>query len=263
MLMLDRWVVARAVQLQDEVVKAYGAYEFHHIYQKVHNFCVNDLGGFYLDVIKDRQYTTQSDSIARRSTQTAMYFIAEALARWLAPILSFTAEEIWRNLPGKREESVFMETWFELPQMFLPGEDATENFGLDYWQDILQVRDLVKKEAEKVRVAGDIGSSLDAEVDLYCDPDWLQKLARLEDELRFVLITSSARIHPLEQQPDDAVACELGGTRLGVRVKPSGHNKCVRCWHHREDVGAHPDHPELCGRCVANVDGDGERRKYA
>ena len=263
MLMLDRWVVARAVQLQDEVVKAYAAYEFHHIYQKVHNFCVNDLGGFYLDVIKDRQYTTQADSVARRSTQTAMYFIAEALVRWLAPILSFTGEEIWRNLPGKREESVFMETWFQLPEMFLPGEDATENFGLDYWQDVLVIRDVVKKEAEKLRIAGDIGSSLDAEVDLYCAPAWLQKLVRLEDELRFVLITSYARIHPLEQQPHDAVSIELGGTQLGVRVKPSAHKKCVRCWHHREDVGAHPNHPDLCGRCVENVDGDGERRKYA
>jgi isoleucyl-tRNA synthetase len=263
MVMLDRWVVARAAQLQGDILQAYAAYEFHHIYQKVHNFCANDLGGFYLDVIKDRQYTTQADSVARRSTQTAMYFIAEVLVRWLAPILSFTAEEIWRNLPGKREESVFMETWFELPEMFLPGEDATGRFGLDYWQDVLLVRDLVKKEAEKVRVAGAIGSSLDAEVDLYCAPDWLEKLGRLEDELRFVLITSYARIHPLEQQPDDAVTFELDGTRLGVRVKPSDHKKCVRCWHHREDVGTHPDHPELCGRCVENVDGDGERRKYA
>ena len=125
MLMLDRWVVERARQLQEEVIRAYESYEFHHIYQKVHNFCATDLGGFYLDVIKDRQYTTQADSVARRSTQTAMYLIAEALVRWLAPILSFTAEEIWKNLPGDREESVFLETWFELPDMFLAGGRST------------------------------------------------------------------------------------------------------------------------------------------
>jgi isoleucyl-tRNA synthetase len=263
MLMLDRWVVARAARLQADVLKAYAAYEFHHIYQKVHNFCANDLGGFYLDVIKDRQYTTQADSIARRSTQTAMYFIAEALVRWLAPILSFTAEEIWRNLPGERAESVFLETWFELPDMFLPGEQASERFGLDYWDEVLAVRDAVKKEAEKIRVAGEIGSSLDAEVDLYCDDAWLEKLARLEDELRFVLITSYARIHPASEQPADAVSVELDGARLGISIRPSAHNKCVRCWHHREDVGANPDHPELCGRCVDNVDGAGEQRTYA
>ena len=263
MIMLDRWVVARAAKLQEEVIRAYASYEFHHIYQKVHNFCANDLGGFYLDVIKDRQYTTQADSVARRSTQTAMYFIAEALVRWLAPILSFTAEEIWRNLPGKREESVFLETWFELPDMFLPGEAATERFGPDYWEGVLAVRDLVKKEAEKVRVAGDIGSSLDAEIDLYCDDGWLENLARLEDELRFVMITSYARIHPLSEQPDDAVVFELDGARIGVRVTPSRHAKCVRCWHHREDVGADAAHPELCGRCVDNVAGAGEHRKFA
>jgi isoleucyl-tRNA synthetase len=263
MIMLDRWVVARAARLQADVLKAYTAYEFHHIYQKVHNFCANDLGGFYLDVIKDRQYTTRADSIARRSTQTAMYFIAEALVRWLAPILSFTAEEIWRNLPGERAESVFLETWFELPDMFLPGEQASERFGLDYWDEVLAVRDAVKKEAEKIRVAGEIGSSLDAEVDLYCDDAWLEKLARLEDELRFVLITSYARIHPASEQPADAVSVELDGARLGISIKPSAHNKCVRCWRHRADVGANPDHPELCGRCVDNVDGPGELRTYA
>jgi isoleucyl-tRNA synthetase len=263
MLMLDRWVVARAGQLQTEIVAAYEAYEFHHIYQKVHNFCSNDLGGFYLDVIKDRQYTTQTDSVARRSTQTAMYFIAEALVRWLAPILSFTAEEIWSNLPGEREESVFLETWFELPQMFLPDEPASQRFGLDYWRDLLAVRDAVKKQIENVRVAGDIGSSLDAEIDLYCDADWLEKLSRLEDELRFVLITSYARLHRLDEQPVDAVEANIDGDRFGIRVTPSNYAKCVRCWHHRADVGTNSAHPELCGRCIENVDGSGERRDYA
>ncbi|MCO6414538.1 MAG: class I tRNA ligase family protein, partial [Thiogranum sp.] len=263
MLMLDRWVVERARRLQDDVVKAYESYEFHHIYQKVHNFCANDLGGFYLDVIKDRQYTTQRDSVARRSAQTALYLIAEALVRWLAPILSFTTEEIWRNLPGEHEESVFMETWFLLPEMFLPEDPDAARFGLDYWQDLLAVRDAVAKELEKLRVAGAIGSSLDAEVDLYCDAEWMEKLARIEDELRFVLITSYARVHPLDQQPEDAITAGINGASIGIRVTPSAHGKCVRCWHHREDVGATAEHPELCGRCVSNVAGSGEPRSYA
>jgi len=263
MLMLDRWAVERARELQEEVVRAYEAYEFHHIYQKVHNFCAIDLSGFYLDVIKDRQYTTQADSVARRSTQTAMYLIAEALVRWLAPILSFTAEEIWLNLPGEREESVFLETWYVLPEMFLPQEDADQQFGMAYWQDVLAVRNAVKKELEKLRVAGDIGSSLDAEVDLYCDTDWLARLSRLEDELRFVLITSYARLHPLGEQTAEAISVDLDGARMAIQVMPSAYAKCVRCWHHREDVGGNVDHPELCGRCVENVDGSGEQRRYA
>jgi isoleucyl-tRNA synthetase len=263
MLMLDRWIVDRTARLQEEILRAYEAYEFHHIYQKVHNFCSVDLGGVYLDIIKDRQYTTQRDSAARRSAQTALYLIAEALVRWLAPVLSFTAEEIWRHLPGERDESVFLETWYTLPEMFLVNEPASARFGPDYWREVLSVREAVGKELEKVRVAGDIGSSLDAEVDLYCDADWLEKLSRLEDELRFVLITSYARVHPLEEQPADAVSTNIGASRLGMRVLASPHGKCVRCWHHRADVGASSEHPELCGRCISNVSGSGEPRRYA
>ncbi len=263
MLVLDRWVVERARELQAEVVKAYEAYEFHHIYQKVHNFCAIDLSGFYLDVIKDRQYTTPADSVARRSTQTAMYLVAEALVRWLAPILSFTAEEIWRNLPGDREESVFLETWYVLPEMFLPGEEAEQRLGMAYWQQVLAVRDIVKKQLETLRVAGDIGSSLDAEVDLYCDADLLGRLSRLQDELRFVLITSYARLQPLSVQPPEAISVTVNGARMAIRVTASQHKKCVRCWHHREDVGMSAVHPQLCGRCVENVDGEGEHRLYA
>ena len=263
MLILDRWVVARTSELQEEIINAYDTYEFHHIYQKVHNFCAGDLGGFYLDVIKDRQYTTRSNSIARRSAQTALYLVAEALVRWLAPILSFTAEEIWQNLPADREESVFFETWYLLPEMFPDSDSDANRFGLDYWNGVLAVRDVVSRELEKVRVAGDIGSPLDAEIDLYCDDEWLEKLSRLEDELRFVLITSYARLHPKSEQPEDVVATELNGGAIAVRVTASVHRKCVRCWHHREDVGSNAQHPELCGRCVDNVDGDGEQRKYA
>lgn len=259
MLALDRWVVARTAQLQAEILQAYEQYDFHHVFQKVHNFCNGDLGSFYLDVIKDRQYTTQAESLARRSCQTAMYHILEALVRWFAPILSFTAEEIWQHLPGKRAESVFLEQWYTLPK--LVGDDAMD---LGFWTQVLEVRTAVSKELEKLRVAGGIGSSLDAEVDLYCGAEIYQRLMSLEDELHFVLITSYARLHRDTEKTDDAVHVTLeNGDELWIAVMPTAYEKCVRCWHHREDVSDNGAHPELCGRCVDNVDGGGEQRRFA
>jgi len=263
MLMLDRWAVERARWLQADIQSAYQSYEFHLIYQRVHNFCAVDLGSFYLDVIKDRQYTCKADSVARRSAQTAMYLIAEALTRWLAPILSFTADEIWRHLPGERGQSVFLETWYELPAMFTGSLEA-QHYGMEFWKQVMAVREVVAKELERLRVAGGIGSSLDAEVDLYCGREIHDLLQRLGDELRFVLITSYARVHPVTTPPADSVHFELAsGDELWVQVAPSEHAKCVRCWHHREDVGTHVEHPELCGRCVENLGPQGEQRNYA
>lgn len=264
MLALDRWVVERARTLQEDVKAAYDNYEFHLIYQKVHNFCSVDLGGFYLDIIKDRQYTTQENSIARRSCQTAMYHIIEAMTRWLAPILSFTAEEIWSNIPGERGESVFLETWYELPYQKLSDDEVEKEVVKKFWDQVLDVRQVVKKELEQLRVAGGIGGSLDAEVDLYCGSELKSQLEKLGDELRFVLITSAARVHGTTVVPDEAVHYTLESSdELWIAVAASEHAKCVRCWHHREDVGANVEHPELCGRCVDNVSGDGELRHFA
>lgn len=258
MVALDRWVVARANELQGEVQAAYESYEFHLIYQKVHNFCAVDLGGFYLDIVKDRQYTTQSDCVARRSCQTAMYHIIEAMTRWLAPILSFTAEEIWGNIPGDRSESVLLDTWYALPAV------TDDVLGAPFWEQVLQVREVVKKELEKLRVAGGIGGSLDAEVKLYCGSELKSQLEQLGDELRFVLITSAAHVHGATGVADEAVHYRLeSNDELWVAVSPSAHTKCARCWHHREDVGNDSNHPELCGRCVENVEGAGEQRRYA
>ena len=254
LLELDQWLVTRAAELQDEVRSAYTRYQFHLIYQKVYSFCVVDLSSFYLDVIKDREYTTRADSLARRSCQTAMYHVAEAMVRWLAPILSFTAEEVWSYLPGQRDESVFLATWHTLP--------AAGAVDMRFWQKLLDVREAVRKQLETLRVDGSIGSSLDAEVDLYCEPELAETLGRLGEELRFALITSYARVHDDARQPKDAVASEeVPG--LAVLAQASRHVKCVRCWHHREDVGVDKAHPELCGRCVSNIVGGGEVRKYA
>ncbi len=255
MLALDQWALQRAHDLQKEVLQAYEEFQFHLIYQKLHQFCVVDMGGFYLDVLKDRMYTMPANSRGRRSAQTAMFHILEALVRWLAPVLTFTAEEIWRHMPGKRSESVFLEKWHALPA--LP-ERALD---MPFWNEVIAVRQTVAKELEKLRVAGDIGSGLDAEVDLYGDDSWQERLRRLGDELRFVFITSYARVHGLDEKTPDAVETEIKG--LYVRVAPSAHPKCIRCWHHREDVGANQEHPQICGRCVQNVVGSGETRSYA
>ncbi|HEX7046698.1 MAG TPA: isoleucine--tRNA ligase [Gammaproteobacteria bacterium] len=255
MLSLDRWVLEQARALQATVETAYENYEFHVIYQKVHNFCVVDLGGFYLDVIKDRQYTTQADSLARRSCQTALYHTAEAMLRWLAPILSFTMEEAWEYLPGERALSVFMSEWYDIPGS---AKDVTD---ID-WEAVLHVRQVVSRLLETLRKEDVIGSSLDAEVTLFADDTLREKLDALGDELRFALITSYAHVKPAAERPKDAFHdTEVEG--LWVTAKRAPFEKCVRCWHRREDVGANDEHSELCGRCIENVTGAGETRRFS
>ena len=257
MLALDRWAVDRAYRLQQDIIAAYRDYQFHLIYQKVQQFCVVDLGGFYLDIIKDRQYTTQANSLPRRSCQTAMYHIIEAMSRWLAPILSFTADEIWTAIPGERSATIFTETWYR----GLNTLDETDTMDRAFWEQIIAVRLAIGPALEAARKAGAIGSSLDAELDLYCSDALLEVLKRLGDELRFALIVSETRLHSFAEQPATAVTTELDG--LAVQVIASEQTKCVRCWHHRADVGINAAHPELCGRCAENVAGAGEVRRFA
>lgn len=254
---LDRWVVDAAARLQDEIIEAYEEYRFHNVYQKVHNFCVQELGGFYLDIIKDRQYTTGADSLPRRSCQTAMYLIAEALVRWIAPVLAFTAEEIWQNLPGEHNESVMLSTWFEGLARLPEGAELDQG----YWQQLMQVKTAVNKELENQRNAKVIGGNLQAEVTLYAAPELAEQLTKLSDELRFVLITSTASVASLAEAPTEAVETEVEGLKL--LVKKSEQPKCGRCWHHRADVGVNAAHPEICGRCMDNLEGEGEVRHYA
>ncbi|WP_414729919.1 isoleucine--tRNA ligase [Zhongshania aliphaticivorans] len=256
MLAMDRWIMHRAAELQDEIVAAYEAYQFHLIYQKLHNFCVLELGGFYLDIIKDRQYTTKANSLARRSAQTAMYHIAEALTRWIAPILSFTADELWEHLPGQRSGTVFAAEWYQgLSRM-----DADAEMDSDFWETVQSVKSAVNKVLEGAKKEGLVGGSLATEVTLFCDESLMNSLVKLGDELRFVLISSAARLAPLSAA-NEAVATDVDG--LQVRVAASDGEKCSRCWHHREEVGQSLEHPELCFRCIDNVDGNGEVRFYA
>jgi isoleucyl-tRNA synthetase len=257
MLALDRWVVDRAAQLQIEIIAAYQEYQFHVVVQKVQQFCVVDLGGFYLDVIKDRQYTTPTDSRARRSCQTAMFHLIEAMSRWLAPILSFTADEIWREIPGERDDTIFTAVWYD--KLFTLA--ANELLDRECWEQVIAVRVAIGPALEAARKAGHIGSSLDAEIILYCNDTLLAQLKRLGDELRFALIVSEVELLPLIEQTENANTTDL--ETLAVRVISSAHPKCVRCWHHRTDVGEHLEHPELCGRCAENVSGAGELRRFA
>ena len=251
---IDRWALSKSFDLQNEVVTAYRNYEFHDIYQKIHNFCVVELGGFYLDILKDRLYTTGAESLPRRSAQTAMYHVAQAMVRWIAPILSFTAEEVWRFLPAEPNESVFLNTWHQFPA-------GAERAAAIDWPALIALKADVAVELERLRTAGAIGAPLEAEVTVFASKADAPALSALRDELRFLLITSQARVIEIESIPADAVMSSREGVWL--EVKPSSQPKCVRCWHLRSDVGSDPRHPELCARCVVNVEGPGEERQFA
>jgi isoleucyl-tRNA synthetase len=251
MLALDRWIVAKTAELQLQIITAYEQYNFHHLMQLILNFCTNDLGGFYLDIIKDRQYTTQENSLARRSAQTALHHLTNAMVRWLTPVLSFTAEEVWQNMPQNNSDSVFLQTWYE---------DLAIGYKNEAIDKCRSINTYVRKQMEDMRAGKEIGSSLEVEIDIYCDQDIFSLLSDLGDELRFIFITSYARIHLKEKQLID---CVDAGEGVQIKVSKSNHKKCVRCWHHREEVGNIKDHPELCSRCIDNAIGNGEKREFA
>ena len=251
MLVLDRWIVSKTHDLQQQVINEYDNYNFHFVMKAILNFCTNDLGGFYLDVIKDRQYTTQTDSLARRSAQSALFHISHAMVRWLSPILSFTSEEIWQFLPGASNESVFLQTWYE---------GLEGNFDSPVIESCRDINTHLRKELEEMRRNKVIGSSLDAEVDIYCKDENYQNLLGLKDELRFVFITSEARVNELSSKPSDAKEID---SSIAIKVYKSKHQKCVRCWHHRPEIGQNKMHNDLCDRCVENVSGKGENRVFA
>lgn len=256
MVALDAWAVSRTTQIQEQILAAYEEYDMLIVCQTLMQFCSIEMGSFYLDIIKDRQYTAKADGLARRSCQTALYHIMEALVRWMAPIMSFTAQELWEVLPGEREEFVFTGQWYKgLPQV--PAND----FDHDYWQQIMKVKNEVNSALEKARNAKLLGGSLEANVSLYCSEAIALQLAKLQDELRFVLITSKAQVFTLAEKPDNVEATSDPG--LFILVEKSVDEKCARCWHHKAEVSKDPKHPQLCNRCIENIDGQGEERSYA
>lgn len=260
MVALDSWAMAKAQTTQNEIIAAYEKYDLLVVTQKLMQFCSIDMGSLYLDIIKDRQYTAKADGLARRSCQTALYHIVQAMVRWMAPITSFTAQEIWEVLPQAEQNSepfVFTGTWYDA----WPTASAKEGYDDAFWGDVLHVKDAVNGALEQARKDEVLGGSLEADVTIYVDDTLAGQLAKLSDELRFVLITSTAKVASLTDKPADAAA--TGMDNVFVKVTKSSGEKCVRCWHHREDVGTLAAHPELCGRCVENVDGAGEARAFA
>jgi isoleucyl-tRNA synthetase len=239
MLEIDRWMLSRAAQFQAEVLAHYEVFEFHPVVAKLQVFCSEDLGAFYLDVLKDRLYTTAPGSLARRSAQTALWHLTHALLRWMAPFLSFTAEEAWKVFDGG--VSVFTETYWKF--------DAPDEALLAKWQRIRAVREAVNKEIEALRVQAMVGSSLQAQVRIGAPENDHDVLASLGDDLKFVLITSAAAVGRADT--------------LSVQVSASAAAKCERCWHWRDDVGVDAAHPALCGRCTSNLFGAGESRRVA
>ncbi len=251
MMEIDRYAIARMAQLQAEILQHFQEYEFHPVTAKLQMYCSEDLGGFYLDILKDRLYTTGATSTARRSAQTAIWHITQALLRVMAPTLSFTAEEAWRVFADKEtfaasDETIFTQTYYVLPEV---SEAASL---LSKYAAIRELRAEVTKQLEEVRMAGGIGSSLQAEVEIKAAGDKFALLQALGDDLKFVLITSQAKVVQAASTVDEAIV-----------VLPSSHQKCERCWHYSADTGSHAEHTGLCGRCVSNLFGPGEIRRFA
>jgi isoleucyl-tRNA synthetase len=242
---IDRYALVLTQNLQNRILADYERYEFHLAVQKFVSFCSEDLGGFYLDILKDRLYTSGETSHARRAAQSALHHITQAMMRLMAPILSFTADEIWQTLGMDAEATVFEDVWYELPVNGLSEAEVGQ------WQAVLEVRALANKAIEEQRAQGLVGSSLQSELDIHASGAPHQALARLGDDLRFVLIVSRATLH------------EAADGDVRIDVSPSAHAKCDRCWHYRADVGADAEHPSICGRCVSNLFGSGEARSHA
>jgi isoleucyl-tRNA synthetase len=241
MLEVDRYALSRAAQLQNEILAHYKVYEFHPVVAKLQLYCSEDLGGFYLDVLKDRLYTTAAKSQARRSAQTALWHITQAMLRWMAPFLSFTAEEAWKEFGKSTSGTIFTETYWKFA--------ATDEALIAKYNRIRAIRDEVNKAIEALRADGKVGSSLQAEVALGVPPEDHALLSSLGADLKFAFITSAIEL--------------IAAPALTISVKPSIHSKCERCWHYVQDVGSHAEHPTICGRCVSNLFGEGEKRSHA
>ena len=252
---IDCYALEVTQALQSQVHGDYERYEFHLVTQALQSFCSEDLGGFYLDILKDRLYTAGENSVARRSAQNALYHIIHSLVRLMAPILSFTSEEVWETLTGKQDVSVFEQQWYGSVDLRAFGEIGMGQYNpalAKQWRWIRLWRTRVNKHLEEIRADGKIGSALQAEVDIYAMGEGYESLVRLGNDLRLVMITSRATVHRVATEAEQRIV-----------VTPSTHPKCERCWHYRADVGSDAIHPTICGRCVSNLFGSGEVRKYA
>jgi isoleucyl-tRNA synthetase len=244
-LTIDRYAMIMLQNFQTDSCTHYSNYAFHHIVQKLHLFCSEDLGSFYLDILKDRLYTTQANSHARRSAQNALYHITRSLLILMAPYLSFTAEEAWSTLTRREDDSIFFQQWHAIPA---PRDTDTLN---QHWPIIRNTISMVRKQLEVLRGTGEIGASLQADISLQVNNADHAALSTLGDELHFALITSSAKL--LHNANSSEMLIDAGASKQ---------KKCERCWHYRTDVGQHAEHPQLCARCHSNLFGSGEVRHH-
>ncbi|URJ31414.1 isoleucine--tRNA ligase [Blochmannia endosymbiont of Camponotus sp.] len=258
MIAIDCWAINCALSVQLEIISDYKKYNFHNVIQRVMQFCSIEMGSFYLDIIKDRQYTTKKNSTARRSSQTALYHIIESMVRWIAPILSFTADEIWRYIPGNRSEYVFTEEWYD----GLFSINSTQVMSNNHWNTFLNVRNEVNKTVEQARLNGIIGGSLDASVILYAIPELANKLRMLDNELSFGLITSSAIVLDYYEKFNRIIHKQEGIPGLHIFLEKAKGKKCLRCWHYGLDVDQNKNYSNICARCVSNIAGPGENRRF-
>lgn len=256
MLPLDRWAVDAAHTLQQKIIDDYQQYQFHKILKNIMHFCSIQMGAFYFEIIKDRQYTLPKNAQARRSSQTAIYHILQAFVRWIAPILSFTADEIWEYIPSDKGPYVFTDAWYT--GLFPMATDSV--YDADFWQYMLQLRTDVYKAIEQGRNQKHFAHSLEVEVELYAKPLAMAYLERLQDELRFVLLTAKVSLFATNTLPDDAIGSD--NEQYAIRVKKTQDPKCARCWQHVHDVGSYAGHPDICGRCIDNLYAEGEKRLY-
>ncbi|MEE9548585.1 MAG: class I tRNA ligase family protein, partial [Nitrosomonadaceae bacterium] len=243
---IDRYMLAFSRALQDELTKNYKRNEFHLVVYKLHYFCSEDLGGFYLDILKDRLYTATTKGVPRRSAQSVLFHIAHSLVRLLSPILSFTAEEAWEYLTCNADDSVLLHTWYKFPS-----QSDTKSL-MQRWTRLRELRSEVQKQLEELRSQGKIGSSLSAVVEIRASGDDYILFNSLGDDLRLIIVTSEVHVVQVKDSQEK-----------GILVSPSAHPKCERCWHYRKDVGCREDHPTICARCVSNLFGSGEVRRYA
>ncbi|URJ28059.1 isoleucine--tRNA ligase [Candidatus Blochmannia vicinus (nom. nud.)] len=258
MIAIDCWAVNCALSVQLGVISDYKKYNFHNVIRRVMQFCSVEMGSFYLDIIKDRQYTTKKNSTARRSCQTALYHIIESMVRWIAPILSFTADEIWKYIPGNRSEYVFTEEWYD----GLFSINSTQVMSNNHWNTFLNVRNEVNKTVEQARLNGIIRGSLDASVILYAIPELASQLRILDNELSFGLITSSAIVLDYDDKFNRTTYKPEGIPGLQIFLEKAKGKKCLRCWHYRLDVDQNKYYSNICARCVSNIAGPGENRRF-
>ena len=252
LLEIDRYALGVLHDLSVECRAAYNSYELHRVAQALQSFCAEDLGAFYLDILKDRLYTNAENSPDRRAAQTVLLKITQVLAGLMAPILSYTAEEIWQTLNTNTEDFVILHDWANADDVITPANHSDYTTLKPKWQAIRSDRARVLKKIELVRADGKLGSSLQAEIDIYAPEEVYKTLTSVGDDLRFVLIVSKVNVHLTDNRLEERIV-----------VSPSQHKKCDRCWHYRADVGADQAHPQICGRCVSNLFGNGEPRKYA